>query len=1205
MQNKRDFKFQKLTPYENVEMNGYEQSLDNAFDSSNGDIRNIALTGIFGSGKSSVINTYEKNHPEKKFLHVSVAHFEGVTKEDKGNNKENKGNNKENKGNNYNIVIEEKIINQLIQQIEPGNIPDSGFRIKRAVGWKIKLWWSISVTLLLIIIWYFSSWSSINGVIDLDLCQWITRPVTTGVIAGIGLVDLFLLLLSTINVFTTKKKIKNIKLVNTSIDIEDNSDKEKSYFDRNLDEILYLLVHSKADAIVFEDIDRFEDVDLKVLEHLRELCALANSRMTCTEKNSKVLRFIYLVRDDVFLCSSDRTKFFDYMIPVIPAMDASNSFNKLKEYLQESGDYESFNERFLRGLSLYLDDLRTVKNIVNEYQIYSAKLALTAKNPNQLLAIITYKNLIPGDFAKLQLGRGIIYEIFNKKSSLIKTRVQRINEDLSQYQERLTAIKKEHLVSVEELCGVDRDRNSNPNRYYDYTYSKWKNEIFNERLSTINEINDDVEKRIDSKMMELKRELAHVNNMHLYQLITDDNEKDVFQLPEQDDSINIKLVKFLIRNGHIDETTYRDYMAFFYENGMSIGDKDFLIAINSHEGKDYDYDLSNMNLIMQNLEPDDFLCTETRNFGLIDHILKLDFKDYIEKFVYQMQENTDYEFMAEYYRYTERKDKFVRALCEYWDDAVIFMISSENHAMSLTEVQEFVICCLANCSIDIIGRQNIENRLTLYISNDFEAATCSKEDCAAVRANLAALDVEFRDLEKQIVDAELRKVIYDSDLYVLNKENIYSILKTEYALKESDIANRELSAICSNDKQPLYSYVKDNINGVVRNIILTNEIVNEDAEIARAVIENDAVENELKDQFLSKLDYAFDSLDSISEEQWKRIITFDAVIHTASIILQYFSRYNLTLELVGFINASDDIIDYSDITGVYDDILDSFWNECYRNNAIENHRYAEIADQLGKTITNFTIPNMSIEKVKILFGHQLVSMTIKNLTFIRQNYPSIVVDFIESDADGYLAIAKGNNFNANEALQVIESSNIDIGTKRHIISSIPTPITVCNKQYDDEVIEYILQNKIDINELPILMENYDVFTENAQGEIYNNLKSHINILKNNIVTLSKNKKLLERIYADAEFPYKEKASLLDYLISNDCKSDLPFLLERMDLSNLVKLVNKDSSRLPQIKNGDKEIAILTVLKNHGYIEGFESDKDSDVIRVERKKGLVK
>ena len=55
------------------------------------------------------------------------------------------------------------------------------------------------------------------------------------------------------------------------------------------------------------------------------------------------------------------------------------------------------------------------------------------------------------------------------------------------------------------------------------------------------------------------------------------------------------------------------------------------------------------------------------------------------------------------------------------------MISSENQAMSLKEMQEFVICCLASCNADIINSQNIEDRLTTYISNDFEGANGFEE----------------------------------------------------------------------------------------------------------------------------------------------------------------------------------------------------------------------------------------------------------------------------------------------------------------------------------------------------------------------------------------------------------------------------------------------------------------------------------------------
>ena len=51
---------------------------------------------------------------------------------------------------------------------------------------------------------------------------------------------------------------------------------------------------------------------------------------------------------------------------------------------------------------------------------------------------------------------------------------------------------------------------------------------------------------------------------------------------------------------------------------------------------------------------------------------------------------------------------------------------------------------------------------------------------------------------------------------------------------------------------------------------------------------------------------------------------------------------------------------------------------------------------------------------------------------------------------------------------------------------------------------------------------------------------------------------------------------------------------------MTKLVSGDTSRLPQIKNGAEEKAILSVLK-HGYIEDFSVDDEGGTIKVERKK----
>ncbi len=54
---------------------------------------------------------------------------------------------------------------------------------------------------------------------------------------------------------------------------------------------------------------------------------------------------------------------------------------------------------------------------------------------------------------------------------------------------------------------------------------------------------------------------------------------------------------------------------------------------------------------------------------------------------------------------------------------------------------------------------------------------------------------------------------------------------------------------------------------------------------------------------------------------------------------------------------------------------------------------------------------------------------------------------------------------------------------------------------------------------------------------------------------------------------------------------------------MTKLVSGDTSRLPSIKNGVEEKAILSVLKKHEFIEDFSADDADETIRVERKKSI--
>lgn len=124
------YKFQKLTPTSNVDITVYREAIDFAFD--NADIKNVAISGAYSAGKSSLIESYKAIHKEKKFLHLSLAHFVPA---DGGSETGEEGSNQPIKE----AALEGKILNQLLHQIPADSIPQTNFRVKREVR-KRKVW---------------------------------------------------------------------------------------------------------------------------------------------------------------------------------------------------------------------------------------------------------------------------------------------------------------------------------------------------------------------------------------------------------------------------------------------------------------------------------------------------------------------------------------------------------------------------------------------------------------------------------------------------------------------------------------------------------------------------------------------------------------------------------------------------------------------------------------------------------------------------------------------------------------------------------------------------------------------------------------------------------------------------------------------------------------------------------------------------------
>ena len=104
---------------------------------------------------------------------------------------------------------------------------------------------------------------------------------------------------------------------------------------------------------------------------MREVNKLIND----SETINKNVKFIYASRDDVFV-EKERTKFFDFIIPIIPVINSSNSKEILIEKLQENNLDDALELEYIKDIAWYIDDMRTLNNMINEFNIYRQTISL-------------------------------------------------------------------------------------------------------------------------------------------------------------------------------------------------------------------------------------------------------------------------------------------------------------------------------------------------------------------------------------------------------------------------------------------------------------------------------------------------------------------------------------------------------------------------------------------------------------------------------------------------------------------------------------------------------------------------------------------------------------------------------------------------------------------------------------------------------------
>lgn len=1205
----RKYQFERLTPIDNMDLDVYEDAIDYVFD--NSDVKNVAISGAYSAGKSSVLASYEKKHSDKNFLHISLAHFQSPNEKEEGPEVKES-------------VLERKILNQLIHQIPSEKIPQTNFRVKKRIKSTSIIAKTLEIIFLLIAIIYFlffDSWKSYVSTLPTNWLKSIlelsAHPYSLMVDGIIITALLSLLIYGLIKIQKNKNVFRKLNLQGNEIEIFEESD--DSYFDKYLNEVLYLFENADADVIVFEDMDRFNAN--KIFERLREVNTLANIQLY--KENQKVLRFFYLLRDDIFV-SKDRTKFFDYIIPVVPVVDSSNSYDQFISHLKRGGMFEKFNEGFLQGLSLYIDDMRLLKNIYNEFIIYYNRLNITELDCNKMLAIITYKNLFPRDFADLQLNQGFVYTLFNKKDEFIKSEIAEIEESIEVKQNRVTLFQNEHLVSMRELNAAFADKylrsyswsQYNDSKLSDFVINYLRGDNKNEYMSRKQVLDDKLHDKCDElnqEIINLEQKMIEIKNRQLYQIVSRKNIDTIFSVTstngigaitsfnEIKSSEYFDLLKYLIRNGYIDET-YADYMTYFYENSLSRIDKTFLRSITDKKAKEYTYKLKNPQLVVSRLRLVDFDQEETLNFDLLTYLLKTSHIDYIERLINQLKNTKNFKFIGAYFDITTELSIYIKCLNMNWSE--VFITALNEQSLTEKQIRRYSISTLYYSDDDTIKCINKDNCLCNYISNARDYLAIDNPKIDKLIHCFILLGVCFIGFDYEGLNKDLFRAVYEESLYEINAENLQLIQKEILGEKnEDDFFHKNYTILCSYPDSTITQYVNQNINEYFDVILkISNGTIRDDENVAIALLNNSDLTIEHKQSYISVLRTTITSIQEITDYSlWSLLLDTDIVQYSECNIMDCFNAIKLNESVISYINRCDIDLDFSKTEYNKAD-KEKLFHSVIICNDIENSKYKQILKSLNFVYNYFDIAEISDDKVIILIDTSIIQMTENNLVFIRENYPNQNFHFIHKNIEEYAEIMDNTVFSQEELLEIL-TWDISDEVKIKLLEFANDAISVIGKNYSTNVYLYILDNNLMHSDLPILFSTFKKWEKAIQVKIFDFAVSNINDIIDNSDTVSE--KLKYSLLQSDRVNQDEKINLFISMIHNLNIDSIKEILSLLNLSDYLKIFDSRSRPKFEISNESKKM--LSAFKENNLIDNYEESSEKEgyyqIKKIKRTKSL--
>ena len=341
---------------------------------------------------------------------------------------------------------------------------------------------------------------------------------------------------------------------------------------------------------------------------------------------------------------------------------------------------------------------------------------------------------------------------------------------------------------------------------------------------------------------------------------------------------------------------------------------------------------------------------------------------------------------------------------------------------------------------------------------------------------------------------------------------------------------------------------------------------------------------EHKYSYISTLQTTIISIKEIVDcSLWSSLLDTDIVRYSEHNIINCFDSLKLEESVVSYINRCNIELNFSNIE-YSGELKEELFDNVIICESIENSKYKQILTSLNYRYSNFTITDISQDKMDILIDTNIIKMTTNNLEFMRESYSNQKYFFIRKNIDNYIDIMNDDLFLFDELLEVL-MWDISDEIKIKLIEFSKDEISVIEKNYSSTVCLYILNNNFMNSDLINLFSSFERWDESIQLKIFEYAIKNIENIINNSSTISH--RLIDNLFHSDKLDRDIKIDLLIAIIPYINENYMQEILTLLNLNSYLKIFKHRSQQRFKINNENKKL--LSAFKKIKLIRDYQED----------------